>query len=49
MTELFWIMAYMGGAFLLFGVVYPVAAILIYPLYRMFGGDQTFREYVRCL
>jgi ABC-type branched-subunit amino acid transport system permease subunit len=45
----FWILMIMGGAGLLFGVVYPVGAILVYPLYRMFGGEMTFGEYVRCL
>lgn len=34
---------------LLLGVAYPVAAILFYPIYRLFGGEQTFGEYVRCL
>lgn len=34
---------------LLLGVGYPVAAILIYPLYKLFGGEQNFSEYVGCL
>lgn len=33
----------------LFGVVYPVCAILIYPIYRLFGGNMKFCEYVRSL
>jgi hypothetical protein len=40
---------YLAIICLLFGVVYPVAAILFYPMYKLFGGEQTFGEYVRCL
>jgi hypothetical protein len=42
-------MVVFGGLCFLFGVVYPVLAILVYPLYKLFGGDQDFCEYVRCL
>ena len=33
----------------LFGVVYPVCAILAYPIYRLVGGDMKFVEYMRNL
>lgn len=33
----------------LIGVVYPVCAILFYPIYRLLGGDLKFGEYVRRL
>ena len=44
MIETFVVMA---GVCLLFGVVYPVFAILIYPIYRLLGGNRKFCEYVR--
>lgn len=33
----------------LLGVVYPVCAILAYPIYRLVGGDMKFVEYMRNL
>lgn len=38
-----------GGICFLLGVVYPVFAILVYPIYRFMGGDMKFVEYVRNL
>lgn len=34
---------------LLFGVGYPVAAIMAYPVYKKFGGDMSLREYISLL
>lgn len=40
----------MGGAMcLLFGVVYPVCAILAYPIYKRCGGAMSLREYISLL
>lgn len=38
-----------GGICFFFGVVYPVCAILVCPIYRFMGGDMKFGEYVRNL
>lgn len=40
---------YLAIPLLLFGVVYPVAAILFYPLYKLFGGKLTLCEILRDL
>lgn len=42
---LFWLV----GICFVFGVVYPVCAILIYPFYRLFGGEEKFLDYMRSL
>ena len=49
MTNLFWFLAVVGGLCFLFGIVYPLLAVIFYPLYKMFGGELDFGEYVRCL
>jgi hypothetical protein len=33
----------------LFGVVYPVVAILAFPIYSRITGDKDFRSYIRNL
>lgn len=33
----------------LFGIVYPVFAVLFYPVYKIFVEDISFFEYVRSL
>lgn len=33
----------------LFGVIYPLLAIMIYPIYKFLGGKQDFKEYIRSL
>lgn len=49
MFEVMYMLMAAGGLCFLFGVVYPVAAILAYPIYRKFGGNQSLREYIRLL
>ena len=34
---------------LFFGIVYPVGAILLYPLYTAMGGKKTINEYIKNL
>lgn len=33
----------------LFGVIYPFLALMIYPIYKFFGGTQGLKEYIRSL
>ena len=37
-----------GFCFLL-GVVYPICAIIFYPIYVIFGGKQKFSDYMKNL
>lgn len=37
------------GMCFFFGVVYPLAAMMFYPLYKKLGGKQNFKDYVRSL
>lgn len=46
MFEFVYIMAFFGGICFLFGVVYPVAAILCFPIYRALGGRQCLWDYI---
>lgn len=46
---MFEILFTMAGICFLFGLVYPVGAVLFYPIYRLLGGDLKFGEYVRSL
>ena len=39
----------LGAMCFLFGVVYPFAVVLSYPVYKKFGGDMNFREYMSLL
>ena len=39
----------MGGMCFIFGVAYPVAALIGYPVYRRLGGKMTLGEYMRGL
>lgn len=32
-----------------FGVIYPLCAIIIYPIYRFFGGKYGLRDYIKSL
>ena len=34
---------------LFFGIGYPVAAILLYPIYTALGGKKNLREYIKNL
>ena len=38
-----------SGFCLLLGVVYPICAIIVYPLYVAFGGEQKFFDYMKKL
>ena len=38
-----------GGTCFTFGIVYPLIAILIYPIYKYMGGEKSFMEYVKGL
>ena len=49
MENIFVLLVVVFGICFLFGVVYPLCAILFYPIYRLFGGDMKFGEYVRIL
>ena len=40
---------YLAIPLLLFGFAYPVAAILFYPLYKLFGGKLKLGEILRDL
>lgn len=40
---------YLAIICLLFGIAYPALSMLVYPFYKLFGGEMTFVEYVRCL
>ena len=33
----------------LFGVGYPICAILLYPIYTALGGKKNLREYIKNL
>lgn len=37
------------GICFLFGVVYPMCAIIAYPIYIAFGGKQKFFDYMKNL
>ena len=37
------------GFCFIFGVCYPVAAFLIYPVYKRLGGQKQLRQYMRDL
>ena len=47
--EWFYVLAAICGACFLFGVVYPATALLLYPIYRLLGGRDSLREYIRRL
>ena len=49
MENIFVLLVVVFGICFLFGVVYPVCTILIYPIYRLLGGNMNFFEYVRSL
>ena len=46
MIEILVLIAILG---LIFGVVYPICAILFYPIYKIFIEDISFREYLRSI
>lgn len=49
MNGLLLFMIVFGGFCLLFGVGYPLIALLIYPIYRIRGGKQSLKEYMKDL
>lgn len=49
MGDFFYIMMIFGGFLFVLGVVYPVLAILVYPVYRLLGGRDSFKEYIKSL
>ena len=49
MENIFWIAFALFGFFFIFGVIYPLAAALIYPIYRRHGGRKSFRAYMKSL
>lgn len=46
---MFDLLVFVGAICLLFGVAYPVCAIIAYPFYKYFGGRDSFREYIKNL
>ena len=46
MYEALCVLLMLGAVCFLFGVVYPVGVVLSYPIYKKFGGDMNFREYM---
>lgn len=38
-----------GGTCFTFGIVYPLIALLIYPIYKYMGGQKRFKEYMKDL
>lgn len=46
---MFCVLATICGLCFLFGVVYPAFALLCYPVYRLLGGRDSLREYIRNL
>ena len=38
-----------GGMCFIFGIVYPLMAILFYPIYKYMGGKKNFKEYMKDL
>ena len=49
MFELAYIAAMFGGFCLILGVVYPLCALLVYPIYRKLGGSMGLKEYMSCI
>lgn len=49
MFDLIFVLSIASGVCLIFGVVYPLLAILFYPIYRACGGRMKLREYIRSL
>lgn len=45
--EMFECLIIIFAIFSLFGVVYPVCAILFYPIYKVLGGSMKFVNYMR--
>ena len=43
------LLIFAGGVCFTFGIVYPLIAILFYPIYRYMGGKKNFKEYVKGL
>lgn len=46
MNDVVFLLALPVGLCLVFGVIYPAAAVLLYPAYKRLGGKLSFREYV---
>jgi hypothetical protein len=49
MFGLIYVLAVLSALCLVFGVVYPLVAVLLYPVYRRLGGRLSLREYIRSL
>ena len=49
MENVFVLLMVVFGICFLFGFVYPICAILFYPIYHLLGGNRKFCEYVRSL
>lgn len=46
---MFEVLAVIAAIGLLFGIGYPVAAVIVYPIYRLITGDSDFFQYLRNL
>ena len=46
MEGIFYLLITIIGMCFLFGVVYPLCMILVYPFYRLFGGRKSFLNYL---
>lgn len=47
MNGLLLLLITIGGFCLLAGVVYPLVGLLLYPIYRIRGGKQSLKEYMK--
>lgn len=49
MFELAFVAAMVGCFCLLLGVVYPLGALIVYPVYRKLGGRKRLADYMKGL
>lgn len=47
--EALYVLVIFTGFMFLLGVVYPVAAVLSFPIYRLFGGKLDLWSYIKNL
>lgn len=46
-AEMFLLIMAIGGIGILFGIVYPLTALLFYPVYRFLGGRKGIKKYMK--